>query len=256
MNTVHVNGLDLAYERRGRGEVLVLLHGFPLEHGIWDPLVPLLEADFDLLLPDLRGFGASQGSQPGFGIPGYVADLAGLLDQQGIERAFIAGHSMGGFVAAAFSAAHPDRVGGLALVAAQVGLDSPEKLASRQAVVARVRAEGVTPVVESMPPLLSSDPAVQNQLSEIIQRQSARAVLGGLEAMIARGDYTPALPGFDFPLVLICGLADPIIAPERFREMRALARRAWLVELEGVGHMPMMEAPPETAGALKRFLDG
>ena len=57
MEKVNVNGIQLAYARRGKGTPLVLLHGYPLDHHLWDEVVPLLEDTFDVILPDLRGFG-------------------------------------------------------------------------------------------------------------------------------------------------------------------------------------------------------
>ena len=59
METITVNGIRLAYERSGTGAPLVLLHGYPLDHHLWNEVVPLLEDTFELILPDLRGFGGS-----------------------------------------------------------------------------------------------------------------------------------------------------------------------------------------------------
>ena len=60
MEKISVNSIELAYERQGNGTPLVLLHGFPLDHHLWDEIVPLLKDSFDLIIPDLRGFGESE----------------------------------------------------------------------------------------------------------------------------------------------------------------------------------------------------
>ena len=65
---------------------LVLLHGYPLDHSIWEPLVPRLENDFDLILPDLRGFGESQTVETDFAMSDCAADIAALLDQLDITE--------------------------------------------------------------------------------------------------------------------------------------------------------------------------
>lgn len=57
METVILPQVKLQYMRQGAGTPLVLLHGFPLDNGIWAPVIPLLENDFKLILPNLRGFG-------------------------------------------------------------------------------------------------------------------------------------------------------------------------------------------------------
>src|SRR5688572_10199915 len=101
MNKISVNDIELTYERRGTGTPLVLLHGFPLDHHAWDRVAPLLEDTFDLILPDLRGFGASTTVDSFYSLEDFASDIAGLLDQLGIEKAAIAGHSMGGYIALA-----------------------------------------------------------------------------------------------------------------------------------------------------------
>jgi 3-oxoadipate enol-lactonase len=242
-----VNGIKLAYERRG----LVLLHGYPLDHSIWDALIPLLENDFDLILPDLRGFGESGTTGTPYRVADMAADIAALLDLLNIQQAVIAGHSMGGYVALAFAIAHPERMLGLGLVASQALADPPERKVIRYQTAERVEANGVGEVAESMPPLLTNDTALQVHLKQLILRQSSEGVAGALRAMADRPDSTPDLPEFDFSVVLVHGLADKLIPIERARGTKAAVIRGYLTELEGVAHMPMMEAPQLTAKALK-----
>jgi pimeloyl-ACP methyl ester carboxylesterase len=246
--------LKLAYERSGRGTPLVLIHGYPLDHGIWNPLVPLLEKDFDLILPDLRGFGESQAATANFGMEDMAADIAALLDRLGIERAALAGHSMGGYVALAFARAYPQRVRGLGLVSSQAPADPPERKAGRYQTAEQVDASGVAEVAAGMPGKLTTDPHLQATLKEMILRQPAAGVAGALRAMAERPDATPYLPGFEFPVVTIHGRADMLIPIERAREVAAAVHRGRLVEIEAVGHMPMMEDTQETARALEMLL--
>lgn len=86
------NNIDLSYERHGTGTPLVLIHGFPLDLSIWDSIVPLLESDFDLIIPDLRGFGESSTVDTPYTMLDFANDIAGLLDCLGVEKAFFAGH--------------------------------------------------------------------------------------------------------------------------------------------------------------------
>ncbi len=123
MEKVNVNGIHLAYDRRGKGTPLVLLHGYPLDHHLWDESLPLLEDTFDVILPDLRGFGESSTVDSSYTMDDYASDIAGLLDQLGIQKTAIAGHSMGGYVALAFARLYPERVSGLGLVSSQVLAD-------------------------------------------------------------------------------------------------------------------------------------
>lgn len=245
-----LNGLEFAYERRGRGTPLVLIHGYPLDHTIWNPVVPLLEPVFDLILPDLRGFGQSGAVRTRYQLTDMAADIFSLLEYLKIEKSAIAGHSMGGYVALAFARCHPLRVRGLGLVASQAIPDPPEKKLARFQMADRVDASGVSEVAESMPALLTADTNLQTTLKQIILRQPREGVAGALRAMADRPDSTMILSNFDFPVAIIHGLADKIMPIERAREVRAELKDASIVEIAGVGHMPMMEASQITANAL------
>jgi 3-oxoadipate enol-lactonase len=251
MNRLSVNGFKLAYERCGKGTPLVLLHGYPLDHSIWEPILPLLEDNFDLILPDLRGFGESDVTTGNYGMADLAADVAGLLNNLGIWQAAIAGHSMGGYAALAFVRAYPQRVLGLGLVASQVLADTPERKSGRYQEAEDILAHGVKGVAEGMSLKLTADPGLQARLKSLILRQQPEGLAGALRAMADRPDASTLLPGSNFPVVLIHGLADALIPFERARSVQAAVPTAHLTEIPSVGHMPMMEAPQVTAEALK-----
>jgi pimeloyl-ACP methyl ester carboxylesterase len=252
MDTILLNGFKLAYERRGRGKPLVLLHGYPLDHSIWEPVIPLLENDFELILPDLRGFGESGMPAGLFGMAEYAADIAALLDALDIWQAAIAGHSMGGYTALAFVRAYPQRMMGLGLVASQVLADTPERKAGRYQEAEHILAHGVQEVADGMSVKLTAESGLQERLKKLILRQSQAGLAGALRAMADRPDSSLLLPGCVFPVVLVHGLADALVPVERARSVKAAVPQAQLTEIPAVGHMPMMEAPQKTAEALKR----
>jgi pimeloyl-ACP methyl ester carboxylesterase len=183
-----------------------------------------------------------------------AADVAALLDHLKVDQAAIAGHSMGGYIALAFARAFPARVQGLGLVASQAGADSPEGRKGRHETAELVRQQGVGVVADSMPARLTSNPALQETLREIVLRQSPLGIIAAQEAMAARVDSTPDLSGYDFPVVVVHGLRDQLIPVERARAIQPLVRHGRLIELEGVGHMPMMEAAQVTADALRTLV--
>ncbi|MGC8856079.1 MAG: alpha/beta fold hydrolase [Anaerolineae bacterium] len=250
MEKVTVNGISLAYERRGQGKPLVLIHGYPLDHTIWEEVATRLEDAFDLILPDLRGFGESSTVSKAYTMYDIASDLAGLLDHLGIQRAALAGHSMGGYVALAFARLFPERVNGLALIASQVLADPPERREARYAQAAQVAEQGSGVVTEMAQKLTQLKP-LQSTLAQLIGRQSVAGIVGALKAMAEREDSSLLLPTFSFPLVLVHGNADALIPVERAREVKAMLPTAHFVELAGGGHMPMLEAPEKTAEALR-----
>jgi len=253
MEKIKINDIELAYTRRGKGTPLVLLHGYPLDHHLWDDVAPLLEDTFELILPDLRGFGESTTVDSPFTMDDYASDIAGLLDQLGIQKTAIVGHSMGGYVALAFARLYPERVSGLGLVSSQVLADPPDRKEGRYKSAADVSDKGIGGVVETMTPKFTSDEPLQAFARETMERQQPAAFIGALKAMAERIDSTPLLSSFKFPVVIIHGEADALIPIDRAREVKKAIPHAHLVELNGAGHMPMMEAKEETAIALKHL---
>jgi pimeloyl-ACP methyl ester carboxylesterase len=253
MQKFTVNHLSLAYDRHGQGAPLVLIHGYPLDHSIWDEVTPLLFPTFDLILPDLRGFGASDSTATPYSMADLASDIAGLLDHLGIESAFVAGHSMGGYVALAFAQAHPSRVRGLALVASQAAADPPDRKQGRYANAKQIAEQGIGETVAGMTPKLSADTRVQKFAHDLMRRQKPAGFVGSLGAMAEREDMMSMLISASFPLSLIHGDADGLIPIDRAREIQSAVPRARLFTLAGTGHMPMMENPQATADALKKF---
>ncbi len=253
MDTLEINGIRLAYERHGKGTPLVLLHGYPLDHRLWDEIIPLLEDQFDLIIPDLRGFGGSSTVDSFYTMEDYASDIAGLLDFLGIQKTAIAGHSMGGYVALAFARLYPERMTGLALVSSQVLGDTPAKREDRFKTAAEVADKGPASVVESMAPKFSNDSRMQEFARSSMELQQPGAYIGALKAMGERVDSTPLLETIHYPVVIIHGDADNLIPIDRAREVKAALPDAYLVEISGAGHMPMMEAKEQTAEALKRL---
>lgn len=250
MEKVNINGIELAYTRRGKGTPLVLLHGYPLDHHIWDEVAPLLEDKFDLLLPDLRGFGRSSTVDTLYTMDDFASDIAGLLDSLHIRKAAIAGHSMGGYVTLAFARLFPDRVAGLGLIASQTLADPPNRKEARYKSAAEVAEKGIGSVVDAMTPKFTNDPALQAYAREVMERQNPQAYIGALKAMAERQDSSSLLVSMRYPVALVHGDADALIPVERAREVREAVPHALLVELPGVGHLPMLEAKEETARAL------
>ena len=254
MEKVKVNGIQIAYNRKGTGKPLVLVHGYPLDHTIWDEVVPLLENDFDIILPDLRGFGQSDVVESQYKIVDMAADIAGLLDHLGIEKAAIVGHSMGGYVSLAFASAYPGRVLGLGLVASQALADSPEGKQGRYAAAEEIMKTGVESVAEAFSPKLTPNERVQAYVQNLIAEQRSAGLAGALKAMAERDDSTSVLSSFTFPVVVVHGKADELIPVQRAQEIKTEIPHATLMELPGIGHMPMMEDIQATATTLKNLL--
>ncbi|WP_425092809.1 alpha/beta fold hydrolase [Tropicimonas sp. S265A] len=118
---VQTNGVRLSVHRAGKGAPLILLHGYPQNHACWSRVAPALAAQFDVIIPDLRGYGDSDAPVDDAEHTTYskrtmARDIAGLMDALGIGRAHILGHDRGGRVAYRFALDHPDRLRRLGII--------------------------------------------------------------------------------------------------------------------------------------------
>lgn len=250
---LNIDGTNVAFARRGKGTPLVLLHGYPLDRTIWNDVAEMLLDDFDLIMPDMRGFGQSDVMEADRSIMAYASDVAGLIERLGIRKAHVAGHSMGGYVALAFARTYPRQIAGLGLVASQQLADTEDRKSARHATAEQILKNGVGEVVDGMSPQLSPNTEIQAFVRRVISNQRPMGLAVALDAMAGRPDSTDVLRSFSAPAVIIHGASDALIPVERAREMRLLLPAAHYLELTGVGHMPMMENPAAVAEAL-RFL--
>jgi pimeloyl-ACP methyl ester carboxylesterase len=137
---IDVNGTGIEVDDQGagtgNGEAVLLIHGWPDTHALWDHQVAALRAaGYRTIAPDLRGFGASDKPEgvEHYAIPFLYTDLVGVLDHLGVERAHVVGHDWGAAIAWVFGILAPDRVRSLtALSVGHPGAFSRAGMAQRE----------------------------------------------------------------------------------------------------------------------------
>ncbi|MBV8368642.1 MAG: alpha/beta fold hydrolase [Candidatus Eremiobacteraeota bacterium] len=266
-----IDGRRIGYDDSGGpGVPLVLLHGFPLDRSIWDEQLPALSAaGARAIRVDLRGCGESEPSDGPALMEVLAGDVAGLLDALHVERAAFAGHSIGGYVALAFFRMYAERVAGLALIASHVAADASNNpnadpaqralAASREELARRLETEGtMDAAVESYlpkyfaPHVYRERPELVERARAIMLRQDPRGAAELVRGMKERLDSHDLLEDIRVPALILAGGEDAYLKPETLRQTAA-AMRAEFVELQRVGHMPLLEAPQQTADALASF---
>lgn len=229
---------------------LVLLHAFPLDSRMWEPVrFP------DLLTPDLPGFGSAPlpPSDPDLAV---MADavLAGM-DEAGVARAVIGGCSMGGYVAMAMLRKAPSRVSGLLFVDTKAAADTPEAAANRLAVAERAEREGTTPwLADTMLPMLLADPAHGDTVRALMESQNPAAIAWAQRAMAARPAAHDVLRA-GVPTLVVHGAEDKLMPVALAEELADLTAGS-LTVLPGVGHLPPIEAPEAFLAAVRPWLAG
>lgn len=231
------------YAERGVGPALVCIHGAGGSHRLWGGLFAPLSMRFRLIALDLPGHGRSPA--PGCTtIADYTAVLQAFLDALRIERALLAGHSMGSAIAIQLALAAPDRVEGLFLAGPAARLR-----------VLPAFIDGLVADTEATIELLVSllfGPAAPPEM-----RSAAAADYRRCDPAVFRGDFI-ACNGFDVrahlsgirvPAIILSGEADQLTPPKLAVELQAGLANARLITLPDVGHMPLIEAPAETLAA-------
>ncbi|MGA7200917.1 MAG: alpha/beta hydrolase, partial [Candidatus Cybelea sp.] len=242
-------------------DAVVLIHGFPFSESIWEAQSDALARDACVVCPDLRGAGKSGESEGPYLMETLAADVALLLDALGIERASIAGHSMGGYVALAFARMFTERVNRLALVPSRLRADTPREAQARRELADRIeRKESIEPVVESMLPRLfapstpAERPNVIERAYEIVRRNAPGGAAAALRGMALRSSAEDIAEDLDVPMVMIAGARDATLAQEEAREIVGRFPRGRLIVCEQSGHLPMMEEPELVTQALRQWL--
>ncbi len=251
MNLIPV---QLYYEESGTGFPVIFLHGFPFDHTIWEPLAPFMTDKARLIFPDLRGHGRSPVPDGIYSMRLMAEDVLNLMNSLKIETAILVGHSMGGYASLAFAQAYPHRLAGLGLVCTQAGADAPERRQARYQLAEEVGRKGVKAVAENMAPRVTGNPEQVKPLQKLIMQNKPKGIIASLKGMAERPDALGWLSAICVPAVVVAGGADAFVPLERAQTMAQLLGKAWLVELPGVGHMPMLDAPQATADALNPLI--
>lgn len=256
-----VGDVQLAYVDSGEGMPVLLIHGFPLDHTMWNAQIGALAARYRVIAPDLRGFGSS-GITPGkVTMEQFADDLASLLDALGIGGpAVVCGLSMGGYVAWQFWCKYAQRVRALILCDTRAAADAPEVAAGRLVTADRLLREGPGMLAETMMPKLLAEstaagrPELAEALGRVIERTDPQGIAAALRGMAERPDVTARLAEITCPALLIVGAEDAISTPQ---EMGTIARAipgARLVEIAGAGHMSPVERPQQVSAAMLELL--
>jgi 3-oxoadipate enol-lactonase len=244
----------LYFVEKGEGIPLICLHGYVLDHTIWLKMADRMKPSIRLILPDLRGHGKSSAPEGKYSMQDMAEDVLKILDNLNLQLLYIAGHSMGGYVALALAEICPERFLGIALVASHTFADSLEKMKSRLEDIEKIKNSLPAEVLKDFPEKLTRDPGVAEFCKELISQTNRNGVMGALAGMAERPDRTNILATLNIPKLLIVGSDDQLIPLENTKEMSLKIKNLQVVEIKNAGHMPMLEYPDQTAIAIENLI--
>lgn len=254
---------QLPVEVRGdSGDVILFVHGFPLDHTMWRHQMAGL-TKWKRVAPDLRGMGGA--STPprasAYSMGHYADDLIAVLDQVGARRAVVCGLSMGGYIVFELLRRHPERIRALVLCDTKAESDTAEGRKARDEQAGLAEREGVGAVVDRLLPKLlgktthKAQPELVAEVREVILRSSVPGFAGALRAMRDRPDSTPDLGGIRVPTLVVGGAEDELIPPAVTQQMATLIPGARYESIKSAGHMAPLEQPLAVGRVLGEFLE-
>ncbi|KUP95754.1 alpha/beta fold hydrolase [Thermobifida cellulosilytica] len=250
----------IVYDRRGRGSPLVLLHGLGHRRQAWRPVLRMLEAEHDVVVPDLPGFGESQAPGAGerYDIAWLVDAVERFCDRLGLRRPHLAGNSLGGAIALELAARD---------AAASVTAFSPvgftvgaENLGNR---LLALGARAASRVPEHLRVAAADTPLMRRAARRVLRgtpggcdhrdvRFDAAALAAGspfvrLASEVARYSFAAHV---DCPVTVGWGECDRVLTPRAAHRVAERIAHARLVRLPGCGHVPMADRPALVAAVV------
>ncbi len=252
---------QVAYQVEGRGEVIVLVHGFGEDQRVWNEFkLDLLEERYRVVSIDLPGFGQSTPlADPS--VEGYAGAVAAVTQQLKLDQFILVGHSMGGYTALAFAEQYPDALAGLALFHSHPYADSEEKKEARYKQVDFIKRQGHHMYIKQLVPKLfakrfaKSHPFDVDKLIHWAVRFPVEGIIGGLIAMAERPDRSQVLEKINCPVLFIVGEEDGAIPAEYSEKQLVLPAVSSIHILPKIGHMGMIESMRATQLMVRQFAE-
>ncbi|OKP86250.1 alpha/beta hydrolase [Paenibacillus helianthi] len=255
MENIRCEGSNICYSDQGKGDVIVLLHGFCGSSAYWEQVIPSLSSNYRVIAPDLRGHGASDAPLGAYTVDQMADDVLSLLNALEIPECYLLGHSLGGYITLSFAQRHASRLKGFGLIHSSGYPDSEEAKENRLKSVSTIQNEGIFAFVDGLVPGLfapGAAPQLLERTKEIGYRTPPQGAVGAAMAMRERPDRRDVISATMLPVLLVAGAEDSKVPPERtFTSDKPNVTQA---TIPGVGHMSMYEAPGRLSEIIKHYV--
>jgi pimeloyl-ACP methyl ester carboxylesterase len=255
-----VFGAKIHYLEAGSGPVVILLHGLGGNTTNWAPTIAPLAQKYRVLVPDQIGFGKSDKPMLNYRVATLVDFLDGFYKQVGVQKATLIGNSLGGFTAAAFAIAHPEKVDKLVLVDAAgfaVNGDLDPRILNGLNPSTRQQIKDLISLVFYNTGMFATDAGIESFLTSRVMAGDQYTIQRFIDS-IGRGEdmLDGKLGAIKQPTLIIWGRNDgltPLAMGERFKKEIANSQ---ILVIDKCGHVPQIEKAAEFNAGLLNFLSG
>jgi pimeloyl-ACP methyl ester carboxylesterase len=259
-NKILLDGQPVYYRIEGKGQPVILVHGFSEDGTVWENQIAALKDKFQFIIPDLPGSGKSPINDAEWSMEYFADCILRILDQENISTISMIGHSMGGYIALAFAEAWPNRLQSLGLFHSSAYADSEEKKTARRRGIEFIQQNGAAKFLEQSVPNLFSEETKKHQpemVRKILARYTNfidRSLVNYYQAMMVRPDRTHVLKSFPRPVLFILGKHDTAVPYDQGLQQSYMPGLSYIHTLEHSGHMGMWEEPELSNDYIDAFL--
>ncbi len=249
----------LHYEVYGRGQPVILLHGWLCSWGLWLNTMTKLGDHFRMYALDLWGFGESAKKRDTYYVQDYINLVDQFMDHLGIQSALLVGHSMGGTVSLAAAIQYPQRVRKAVAIGSPIvgsSLSLLLKIFGRYlaAWVVHKNMWGLKLGFRVLAPFYSSDPGWYEMMSRDLSQTTLESFLMSI-ASLRKTDLRPQLHQISVPVMGMYGDKDIVVHPAQWKPLIEAVPTARIERFPKAGHFIMLDEPKRFVSKLHNFLD-
>ncbi|MHA2399665.1 MAG: alpha/beta fold hydrolase [Promethearchaeota archaeon] len=259
---IETNGITLHTIIIGKGEPLILLHGFPDFWYGWANLIPLIKDKFQLIIPDMRGYNLSDKPEgvKNYSIPLLIEDIIGLVKELKFESVYLLGHDWGGVLSWFIAEKYPDKIRKLGIINAphfkifreMLESDEAQKKASYY-IFNFLKPDAEKVILADNFKILRGgfkDPEIEDKY---VKAWSNGTIVSGINYYRANLDYDDWSGIIKVPTLVIHGMKDAAILPGVLDGLDQFVDDLKIVRVENVGHSAMKEDPQKVASTFSDF---
>lgn len=249
------------FKETGKGRPYVLLHGFPLDHTIWEAVRSGLDGRVSVLTPDLPGFGQTMPLPEVYTINALGKWLNSWVEEQGIEDFVLLGHSLGGYIALEFAKRHEEKLAAVGLIHSHCFGDTDEKKLERQKVEQFVGNHGSVPYLkESIPNNFHEPFRIQkaDMVAALVDHNryiDPDVIVHYLQAMRLRSNEVETLSNMKVPVLFVMGADDTLVPLSQNLEQCVYPDISTIKIIDETGHMGMIESPDQVVDGILELED-
>lgn len=258
---IHYKGKNIFYAEEGSGAAIILIHGYLETSEIWGSFGKKLSKKFRVISIDLPGHGQSDIYEEVHSMELLANTVNALIDTIGIQKAFIAGHSLGGYVSLAFLEMYPAKLTGYCLFHSHPFADTAEAIQKREREIRVVKAgkkylmypENVKNMFAGAN--LNKFSEAHDQLKKIASEIPAEGIVAVLKGMMTRPSRLTLMEKGVIPCLWLLGSMDNYIPCNDVQKKVNLPSNAELVILRNSGHLGFIEEEEKAAEVITGFVE-